>query len=124
MGGDKIRPPRNPVQLPISKGGLGISDIDTQLSSLKIKSIQRLLHSTNALWKDIMLYQLNLILNSNQGLALFRQNQILRSTRHRNLQNNNNKDFLIQLLNAWLQFTNNTFPTLTPRPTPFFKSTY
>ena len=57
-----------------------------------------------------MLYRLNLNLKSNQGLALFRQNQILRSTRHSNLQNNNNEDFFIQMLNAWLHFTNNTFP--------------
>ena len=32
-----------------------------------------------------MLYRLNLILNSNQGLALFRQNQILRSIQNKNL---------------------------------------
>ena len=74
--------PGHLVQLPIWKGGLGgIVDIDTQLNYLKIKWIQRLFHPTNALWKDLMLYRLNLILNSNQGLALFRQNQILRSTR-------------------------------------------
>ena len=57
-----------------------------------------------------MLYRLNLNLKSNQGLALFRQNQILRSTRHSNLQKDNNEDFFIQMLNAWLNFTNNTFP--------------
>ena len=60
-----------------------------------------------------MLYQLNLILNSNHGLALFRQNQILRPIVHRNLQKYNNEDFFIQLLNAWLHFTNNDFPTPT-----------
>ena len=58
-----------------------------------------------------MLYRLNLILNSNQGLALFRQNQILRPIRHKNLQKHNNEDFFIELLNAWLHFTNNKFPT-------------
>ena len=52
--------------------GLGILDIETQLNSLKIKWIQRLLNPTNALWKNLMLYQLNLILNYNQELALFR----------------------------------------------------
>ena len=111
--GKKIRPPRHLVQLPIWKGGLGIVDIDTQLNYLKIKWIQRLFHPTNALWKDLMLYRLNLILNYNQGLALFRQNQILRSTRHKNLQNHNNEDFFIELRNAWLHFINNTFPTPT-----------
>ena len=111
--GKRIRSPRYLAQLPIWKGGLGISDIDTQLNSLKIKEIQRLFNPTNALWKDLMLYRLNLILNSNQGLALFRQNQILRSIRHKNLQNHNNEDFFIQMLNAWLYFTNNNFPTPT-----------
>ena len=45
----KIRPPRHLIQLPIWKGGLGILDIDTQLNSLKIKCIQRLLHPATAL---------------------------------------------------------------------------
>ena len=54
------------------RGGLGISHKDTQLNSLKIKWIQRLLNLTNALWKDLILYRLNLILNSNQSLTLFR----------------------------------------------------
>ena len=94
--GKKIRPPRHLVQLPIWKGRLGILDIDTQLNSLKNKWIQRLLNSNNALRKNLMLYQLNLNLKSNQGLALFRLNQILQSTRHSNLQNNNNEDFFIK----------------------------
>ena len=111
--GKQIRPHRHLTQLPTWKGGLGILDIDTQLNSLKIKWIQRLLHPTNALWKDLMLYHLNLILNSNQGLALFRQNQILRLIRHKNLQNHNSEDFFLQFLNAWLLFTNNNFPTPT-----------
>ena len=47
-----------------------------------------------------MLYSLNLKNNSNQGLCLYRQKQILRpkqilsSSRHKNLQNQDNKDFL------------------------------
>ena len=60
-----------------------------------------------------MLYQLNLILNSNHGLALFRQNQILWPIVHRNLQKWNNEDLFIQLLNTWLHFTNNDFATPT-----------
>ena len=107
----KIRPPRHLIQLPIWKGGLGILEIDTQLNSLKIKWIQRLLHPATALWKDLILYRLNLILNSNQGLASFRQNQILRSIRHKNLQNYNNEDFFLQLLKASLIFTKNNFPS-------------
>ena len=107
----KIRPPRHLIQLPIWKGGLGILEIDTQLNSLKIKWSQRLLHPATALWKDLILYRLNLILNSNQGLASFRQNQILRSIRHKNLQNYNNEDFFLQHLKAWLFFTKNNFPS-------------
>ena len=45
-----------------------------------------------------MPYRLNLILNSKQSLAFFRQKQ-------------KNEDFFIQLLNAWLHFTNNNLPT-------------
>ena len=52
--------------------GLGILEIDIQLNSLKTKWIQKLLNPTNALWKSLMLYQLNLVLNYNQELALFR----------------------------------------------------
>ena len=62
---------------PFGGGGLGILDIDTQLSYIKIKWIQKLLNPTNAPSKDLMLYWLKLILNSDQGLALFRQKQIL-----------------------------------------------
>ena len=58
-----------------------------------------------------MLWWLNLILNSNQGLPVFRQKQILKSNRHKNLQKQNNEDFFIQLLNALLHLTNNNFPT-------------
>ena len=56
---------------------LDILDIDTQLNSPKIKLIQKLLNPTNALWKDLMLYWLNidLILKSNHVLGLFRQNR-------------------------------------------------
>lgn len=49
-----------------------------------------------------MLYRLNLILNSNHGLTLFRQNQIRSSTNNKNLQKHNSEDFFLQLLNAWL----------------------
>ena len=66
----KTRSPRGLVQLSISTSGPGILEIDTQLNSLKIKWIQRLLNPKNALWKNLMLHQLNLILNYNQGLAL------------------------------------------------------
>ena len=54
-------------------------------NSLKAKRIQR--NSTNAFWENLMLYFLNLILNSNQGLVLFRQAQIFRSIKLKNRQN-------------------------------------
>ena len=57
-----------------------------------------------------MLYRLNLILNSNQSLALFKQKQILRSNRHENFQSQNSEDVFIQLLNGWLHFTNKKLP--------------
>ena len=61
----KRRPPALQLNFPFGK--------DTQLNSLRIKWIQSLLNPTNALWKDLMLYRLNLILDSNQCLALFKQ---------------------------------------------------
>ena len=69
---------RHPAQLSTWMGGLGILGMHTQLSSLKTKWIQMLLNPTKAFWKDLMLYWLNLILNSNRGLFLFKQTQILR----------------------------------------------
>ena len=53
------------------------------------------------------------LLNFNQGLALFRQKQIFRSNKQKNLQNQNNEDFCIQSLDTWIHFTNENFPTLT-----------
>ena len=96
--GKKIHPPRHLVQLPIWSGGLGVLDIDTQLNALRIKWIRRLFSYDDAVWKDLMLYGLNLNLKSNQGLALFRQNQILRSTRHSNLQKTTMRTFLYKCL--------------------------
>ena len=92
---------------------LDILDIDTQLNFLKIKWIQRFLTPTNTLRKDLILYWLNidLILKFNQVLCLFRQKQIPRYNRHKNLKKQNNKDFFIQLLNAWQHFTYYKFPT-------------
>ena len=58
-------------------------------------------------------YWLNLVLMSNPGLAFFRQKQILKSNRHKNLQKQTNEDFFVQLLNAWIHLANNNLPTLT-----------
>ena len=107
---NNIQPPRHLAQLSIWMSEIGILDIETQLNPLKIKWIQRLLNTTNALRKNLILYQLNLILNYIQGLTLFRQKQILRSASHKNLHKQNNNNFFIQLFNAWLNFANNNFP--------------
>ena len=42
--------------------------------------------------KGLMLYWLNLKNNYNRGLCLFRQKQIFRSSRNKNLQNQNNEN--------------------------------
>ena len=63
------------------------------INTLELKWIQKLLNPTSALWKSLMLYRLNLKLNSNQSLGAFKQKQILRSTRHKNLQNQNKRLF-------------------------------
>ena len=52
--------------------GLGILDIEIQVNSVKLKWIQRLFNRTNALWKNLILYQLKLILNYNRGLTVLR----------------------------------------------------
>ena len=96
-----IRPPRRPVQLSILTSGLRVLDKETQLKSLKIKLIQKLLKPNNVLRKNLMLHQMNLILNYNQDMALFRQKQILRYNIHKHLQNQGNEDFFIELLNVW-----------------------
>ena len=96
-----IRPPRRLVQLSILTSGLRVLDKETQLKSLKIKLIQKLLKPNNVLRKNLMLHQMNLILNYNQDMALFRQKQILRYNIHKHLQNQGNEDFFIELLNVW-----------------------
>ena len=85
---------RHLAQLYIWKGGPRILDMDTQLNSLRIKWIQNLFNPTNVLWKVLILYRLNLILNSNQALTLLRQTQILRSTRNKNVNKKTIKIFL------------------------------
>ena len=56
---------------------------------------------------------LNLILNSYKDLTPFKQKHILKFSRHKNFQKQNNEDPFIQLLNVWLHFTSNKFP---PQP--------
>ena len=74
-GTGKIQPPRHLAKLSIWRGGLGIFDIDPQINYIirmhlkVIKSQQCSVERSHV--------ALKLILNSDQGLALFRQKQIL-----------------------------------------------
>ena len=69
--------PGSQLNSPFGGDGLGFFDIYIELNQLKIKWSQSLLNPTNALWKDLILYRLDSVLNSNQGLLLFRQNRFL-----------------------------------------------
>ena len=40
------------------------------------------MNETNILLKDFLIYQSNLILSTNQGLPVFKQTQVLRSTKN------------------------------------------
>ena len=82
-----------------------------RLSKSKMNS--NVLNPTNIFWKYLVLYWSNLILDFNQGLALFIQKQILKSNENKSLQKQNNEDSFVQLLNTSLHFTNNTFFILT-----------
>ena len=106
-GTGKLQPPRHLAKLSIWRGGLGIFDIDPQLNYIirmylkVIKSQQCSVERSHVVLK--------LILNSDQGLALFKQTQILTGLLvTKNLQKS--EDFFIQLLYAWLHLTNNNFP--------------
>ena len=63
------------------------------------------------LWQSVERshFVLKLILNSDQGLALFRQKQIVRGVLVTETYKKS-EDFFIQLLYAWLHLTNNNFP--------------
>ena len=95
---------------------------------MKRKWIQSLPNPTNALWKNLMLYWLKLITNSDQDLALSWQKRFLQVYQSQKLQKQNNEDFFIQLLYPWLHRTNNNIPPsyLVQRrnscPTHIFKS--
>ena len=105
-GTGKMRSPRHLAKLSIWRGGLGIFDIDPQLNYIirmhlkVIKSQQCSVERSHVVLK--------LILNSDQGLALFRQKKILTGLLvTKNLQKC--EDFFIQLFYAWLHLTNNNF---------------
>ena len=73
-----LRPSRHLAQLSIrlDDGTSSFRHSDT-IKFLKLKWIQRLLNPNNSLWKNIMLYQLNLILNYNQDLVFLDKNRSL-----------------------------------------------
>ena len=103
----KIQLPRHIAKLSIWRGRLGIFDIDKQLNYIirmhlkVIKSQQCSVERSHVVLK--------LILNSDHGLALLKQKQILTGLIvTKKLQKS--EDFFIQLLYAWLHLTNNNFP--------------
>ena len=88
------------VQLSIQRSGVSILHMNTQLNPLKIlENPERLINDPNALWKDLVPYQLNLILNSSQGVASFKQTLTLsRQKFEKKLK------FFRYLVNVWLHF--------------------
>ena len=67
---------------------------------------------------------MNLILNSNQGLGLFRQKRSLGLIDRKIFQKQKNEDFFIQLFNAWIHFTNRNFSNPTPVKESFEKAIF
>ena len=70
-------------------------------------------------WKGLTLYWFNLKNNSNQGLCLFRQKQILKSSRHQN------NEFFLRKDNAIYRIkcsANNKTQNFQMWPKPFIKS--
>ena len=63
--GKKYDFPGTQLNSPFGAGGPGFFDTYIELNSLKIKWSQSLLNPTNALWKDLILYRLDSVLNSN-----------------------------------------------------------
>ena len=106
---EKVQLPRQWAQLSIWKGRLGIFlfETDAQLNYIKTKRGFKVYQISPMLSGKISLYWLKLILNSDQHLALSWQE---RFTSHKNLQKQNNEDFISQLLYAWLHLTNINIP--------------
>ena len=88
-----IWPPSHLTQLTIWKGVLDILDILEKIIQ-KLHGFQRLLNLTNALCEDFKLYQLNLIVNFNQGLAPFRQKRCFGLLEIKDCKNKTMKIFL------------------------------
>ena len=102
-----MQPPRHLAKPSIWRDGLGIFDIDTQLNYI-IKMHLKVIKSQQCSVERSHVV-LKLILNSDQGLALFRQKQILTGLLVTKIYKKS-EDFFIQLLYAWLHLTNNNFP--------------
>ena len=104
---EKIQPPRHLAKLSIWRGGLGFFDIDTQLKYIIRMHLKVITSQQCSVERSHVV--LKLILNSDHGLALLKQKQILTGLIvTEKLQKS--EDFFIQLLYAWLHLTNNNFP--------------
>ena len=106
-GTGKTQPPRHLAKLSIWMGRLGIFDIDKQLNYIIIMHLKVIKSQQRSVERSHVV--LKLILNSDQGLALFRQKQIVTGLLVTKIYNKS-EDFFIQLLYAWLHLTNNNFP--------------
>ena len=103
---EKKQPPRHLVKLPIWRDGLGISDIDTQLNYIIIMHLKVIKSQQCSVERSHVV--LKLILNSDQGLALFRQKQILTGLLVTKI-TKKMKISLFSYASAWLHLTNNNF---------------
>ena len=73
-GTGKIQPPRHLGKLSIWRGGLGIFDVDPQLNCIIRMHLKVIKTQQYYVERSVVL---KLILNSDQGISLFRQKQIL-----------------------------------------------
>ena len=91
--------------------GLGILDIETQSNSLKIKMGSKVIKFHQCSLEKFHAASIEINSEYNQGLTFLDKNRSLGQLVTNVPQNN--EDFLVQLLNAWLHFTNNNSPVTT-----------
>ena len=128
MEQEKIQPPRYWVHLSTWRCRLGIFDKHTiKLYKNKMDSKFIKFHQCSMERSHAVLTEINPEFWSRPSPFLTKTDSY-RSTSHKNLQKQNNEDFFIQLLYAWLHLTNNNFPPhiygRASSPAYIFKPTY
>ena len=102
-GGKKPLISYKTLLLPIIKGGLNLSDVETKRDSLRIKYIGKLFNNNvNRKLKMSMLYFLNLYDSMNLGLNIFQIDSRSKSLMHMH-------PFYREMLLAWKRLTRNNF---------------